>query len=538
MTKHLIIDCKLASLNQEHIFDESWSWPISQHQYDDPLIEFIKWSDELHRELQGIPRLLNAFFLIKSDLIKDLSCYTSAWIDVANAKQKDVKLIYGSGEHILESLITNKFIGPPPTIVQRNVRTIGLAGTIRSKLSRLKRTWTNNKAISENRSRYYATSMNVLGKQISPRETSFLRLYADDFKPLNYDQTKLPNHLNELARQISDSLCKVIAETNTAPSNAFKEYMYSMAFHYLRVGWSGTAMNPILKKIQTHSTLITGTGSGYLARLLSFQFLSDGHNVLRTTHGGDAPFFNDALHPTIEFPFASKYIAYGEQAAQNIKAKIECRSESKYPYYASSVVAAGSHFHSKIFNRSKINKDKKIKSVTVVAGTFMGTYRGIAQYDLHDIVYMEWQRRLLLMTGKLGYTVISKRHPKGIMSGTTIFQDYADHELINTTMAAVEQRTDAYIFDFQGSAFLEAICTLKPVVFIDIPIRTLRDEVRSQMSKSISIVPASFNEQNRVVIDEKKLEWALANPVDINAREQFIHDYILRPSNNTNFLQT
>ncbi|MEC9293860.1 MAG: hypothetical protein VYC65_06195 [Chloroflexota bacterium] len=530
MTKRLIIDSKLASLNQELIFDEYWSWPVSQNQYDDPIIEFIKWSDELHKELGNIPRLLDAFFLIKSDLIKDLTCYTSAWIDVSKAKQENTELIFGPHEHILESLTTDNFVGPPPTVRKRNVRAIGLAGSIKSKLSRLKRSWTNNKTLSGSQSSYYATSMNDLGKQISPRETSLMRLYDDNFKRMPYDQTKLPNHLDELARQISDFLCKVITEHNATPSRAFNEYMYFMAFHYLTVGWAGTAINPILKKIKTPSTLITGTGSGYLARLLSYQFLFNGNNVLRTTHGGDAPFFNDVLHPTIEFPFASKYIAYGERAAQTIRATIDSRSESEYPFYTRSVIAAGSNFHSKILKRAEIQKEGKIKSVTVVAGTFMGAYRGIAQSALHDLVYMEWQRRLLLMTKKLGYTVTSKRHPKGIMSRKKIFQDCADNELLGTTMADVEQHTDAYIFDFQGGAFMEAICTLKPVVLIDIPIRSLRCEARSQISESISIIPASFDEQNRVVIDERKLEQALANPVDINARKRLIYDYLLRPS--------
>ena len=128
MKKRLIIDSKLAILNQEHIFDQNWNWPINQNQYDEPFNEFVKWSDELHTELKGIPGLLNAFFLIKSDLLKDLSYYASAWIDVAKAKQKDIQLIYGPDEHILESVLTDSFIGQPPTVRKRNVRAIGLNG--------------------------------------------------------------------------------------------------------------------------------------------------------------------------------------------------------------------------------------------------------------------------------------------------------------------------------------------------------------------------------------------------------------------------
>ena len=538
MTKRLIIDSKLAILNQGRIFDQNWSWPIDHNQYDEPFSEFVKWSDELHKQLKGIPGLINAFFLIKSDLLKDLSYYASAWIDVAKAKQEDTQLIYGPDEHIFESLLTDSFTGQPPTVRKRNVGAIGLTGGIRSKLSRFKRSWINHKALSDRESCYFATTMNDLGKQISPQEISFIRFQADDFKRTSSDKANLPKHLDELARQISDFLCAVISKYNTPPSSAFSEYMYYIAFYYLTRGWSDSAINPMLEKIKTPATLITGTGSGYSARVLSYQFLLSGNEVLRTTHGGDAPFFNDALSPSIEFPFASKYIVYGDQAAQTIKTTIDNRTESEYPFYTRSVVAAGSNFHSKILNRAQIKKNKEVHAVTIVAGCFLGTYRGAPQPFLHDVVYMEWQRRLLLLTKKLGYKVTSKRHPKGRMSRTKIFPDSADNELINTTMADIEQHTDAYIFDFQGTAFMEAICTLKPVIYIDIPIRPLRFEARSQISESISIVPAFFNQQNRVVIDEKKLEQALIKPVDINARERLIHDYLLRPSLNYDLLRT
>ena len=97
-------------------------------------------------------------------------------------------------------------------------------------------------------------------------------------------------------------------------------------------------------------------------------------------------------------------------------------------------------------------------------------------------------------------------------------------------MAEVDQITDAYVFDFQGSAFMEAICTLKPVVLIDIPIRTMRTKARLKIRESISVVPASFDEQNRVVISPEKLHEAIEKPVDIEARKQLIEDYLLRPS--------
>jgi hypothetical protein len=155
---------------------------------------------------------------------------------------------------------------------------------------------------------------------------------------------------------------------------------------------------------------------------------------------------------------------------------------------------------------------------------------------LHDVVYMEWHRRLLQDIGRLGYTVLSKRHPKGMMAGTHIFSDVADEELLQTPMSAIEDRTDAYVIDFPASALMESICTLKPVVLIDLPIRRMRPEARALLSQSVAIVRAGYDERNRVVIDQNELSEGLAEPVDLDAREQLLNEYLLQPASNASTL--
>ncbi|MEC9293779.1 MAG: hypothetical protein VYC65_05765 [Chloroflexota bacterium] len=530
MKNRLIIDSQLAARCSEDIFSENWNWPITQEQYDDPITEFIEWSDKLFEEIKDTPRLIDAFFLIKSDLLKDLSYYTSAWIDIGNAKQKGVELLYRPNEYIFESLVTDQFQKVLPKNQLRSIRSSGLTGKARSKLSRLKRSYSNKKSLITAKSNFYAISLNNLGKQIAPCTTSILKFSSDDVRQMRNRKSSFPNRLNELAIQISETLVLIISKHSTPPSKNFAKHAYFLALSYLTYGWTDAAMNPIFSKIKPQSTLITATGSGYSARLLSYQFLNDGHKVIRATHGGESPIFNDALLPTGEFPFASKYVAYGYSSAQSLQANINARIESDYPHYTHSVEAAGSDFHAQIYNRAVIKPEKKIELVTVVTGCFNGMYRVTPKMVLHDVVYMEWQRRLLLMTKKFGFTVIAKRHPKGNMSQMKIFSTAADHELLDTTMADVEQNTDAYVFDFQGSAFMEALCTLKPVVLIDIPIREMRAAARSQIMESVPMVPASFDERNRVRINPGELHEALKKPVDIDARKQLIHDFLLRPS--------
>ena len=73
MKNRLIIDSPLAARCSDDVFSENWSWPVKQKQYDNPITEFIEWSDTLFNEIKDTPRLIDAFFLIKSDLLKQRS---------------------------------------------------------------------------------------------------------------------------------------------------------------------------------------------------------------------------------------------------------------------------------------------------------------------------------------------------------------------------------------------------------------------------------------------------------------------------------
>ena len=93
-------------------------------------------------------------------------------------------------------------------------------------------------------------------------------------------------------------------------------------------------------------------------------------------------------------------------------------------------------------------------------------------------------------------------------------------------MADTVDQADAFVFDIVGSAFMEALCTLKPIVLIEIPNRRLTEKARVQLKAHISIVEATFDENNRVTIDCDRLIAGLGASVNITARHKFISDYL------------
>jgi hypothetical protein len=536
MNKRLIIDSQLAAQDVNAVFDKGWNWPIAQVKYDRLVTEVIEWSDELHAELYDSPRLLTAFMLIKADLLKDLSYFLVGWIDVAAARENATELLFNSNQYIYSDLVSNQFSKRIPTDYYRSSGTMGLKSAIRARLSRIKRNRNNRSALSSSIPTKLLIGANPLGVEIAGASARRLSLNANDIARRRRSRGELPNRVSELADLISSQVAQAISRNTTEPTKELIAHFRFIALEHLKKGWADSGLKPVLTPSRTDSTLITGTGSNYATRLLSHQFLSSGHSVVRTSHGGDSPLFDDVLLPSIELPFGTKYVVYGRAAASAVNKSLLKRSESKIPEYMNSIIGAGSQQHLRIRGAAVPRSAAPIKNVSVISASFTGMHRVTPHMKLHDVVYMEWHRRLLRDIRTLDYTVISKRHPKGMMAASPIFDSVANEEVLESTMGSIESRTDAYVIDFPASALMESICTVKPVVLIDLAIRRMRPEVRSLLSKSVAIISTTVDQNNRIQIDRNELRDGLETPVNLDARDEFLQEYLLQPSPNADSL--
>jgi hypothetical protein len=125
-----------------------------------------------------------------------------------------------------------------------------------------------------------------------------------------------------------------------------------------------------------------------------------------------------------------------------------------------------------------------------------------------------------------GFRTIVKRHPKGGGPNIPIYEDVASEELMQMKMADTFNQADAYVIDQIGTGFMEAMCTLKPLILIEIPNRQLTNKARTQLNHSIVIIQATYDENNRVTIERDRLIEGLHKPVNLEARHKFISDYL------------
>jgi hypothetical protein len=77
---------------------------------------------------------------------------------------------------------------------------------------------------------------------------------------------------------------------------------------------------------------------------------------------------------------------------------------------------------------------------------------------------------------------------------------------------------------------MEALCTNKPVVLIDLPMRPLLPSGRKDLQKVCTIIPAEYDEQNRIVVDLRMVQQGIETQVDRNQRQTFVDNYLLQPS--------
>ncbi len=523
MRKRLVVDFRIAAAERDSLFSDDFRWPVAQSIYDDPLREFVEWSQQLPAQLADRPELRTAYELIESDLLVDLASIVGAWIDVSAARQQDMELTYNSDLRLYGMLQNDSFGNFSPIGDARVAGETALRNPARRASRFAKKTLGRLNTRFRGSPNYLSISANPLLLELTGGSDNLLRLAYADVAAQRPTSMRPTQAVTDLSVEIQHQLSTELAKVGHAPTPKFNNYISSIVADHLANGIADQQFT-LTSKPSSSMTLFTGTGGNYLARTVSHAFQKNGARVVRTTHGGDTSLFADPLWQSIELPFSDTYVTFGTESAEEVSRVTESNSKGRNIPNTRQIVAGGSQFHQRIVDAT--SPISRVKNVYVISASFSGTRRALPNVKIHDIVYMEWHRRLLKQLSDSGYTVFAKRHPKGNGAGIPVFDDVSSTELRQTGMASTFDHADAYVFDIAGSAFIEALCTLKPVVLIDIPNRRLIEKARVQLEKCSVIVRANFNEKHLVETDLDAVGEGLQQPVDIEARRKFIYDYL------------
>ena len=153
---------------------------------------------------------------------------------------------------------------------------------------------------------------------------------------------------------------------------------------------------------------------------------------------------------------------------------------------------------------------------------------------MDDPVYLDWQARLVETLSRAGFEVVCKPHPwipaKGCFNGRPVEFSKAC-EFRYGWMEELWDDIDAFVFDYVATkAFWHALCTNKPVVWIDHGLHPWHEEPYAMLQRRCEVVPAWFDEDNRLQTDTARLVKALRTPLP-EPEFSFVDRYMLGGSN-------
>ena len=527
MTERFVVDFRIAATEWGNLLTPGWRWPVPQAAYDEPLREFVEWAYTLPAELPHDEQLRNAFGLVEIAMMKDLIAALGVWVDVSASRQQNLHLVHGSNQLLYRMFLEDQFSEYSVFDGPRAAR----YGTARSRIGRASRRLRRKFGMDKIRGPRAVISPNQLTNEIVPAGTPSFRVDPTELRRNRLKNQDVLGNVAELAITIADRVGAVFSNRDQQLTANATEFILGTISRHLAHGMADQEL-----KLPVHGNLNTlhvyvGTGASYGSRLASHLVHREGGTVTRSTHGGESMFFEDPFWVGSELPMITNYVTYGANLATLITNTIATHPRARALTEAPRVSAVGSSYHRQLVQRSTPSISAKAPTnIAVISAAFTGERRAAPHTMNQDVVYMEWHGRLLQALKTAGFYVISKRHPKGMLSETPLFGDFCENEIIGVPMNQLQEQVEAFVLDVAGGAFMEAMCSMKPVVLIHIPNRRMTEQGRTIIQESAEIVVARFDDRNRVTVDNRELVDAIRRPVDVAARKQFIGDYLLDSS--------
>ena len=163
------------------------------------------------------------------------------------------------------------------------------------------------------------------------------------------------------------------------------------------------------------------------------------------------------------------------------------------------------------FRRIRIGKPvrTRIQRVLYLPSTLRG-FRTLVPPLLPDVIALDWQMRLAQMLSQLSIELAVRPHPESLLPGLRHPAAQAFTPLVDEPFHRTVSKVDSFVFEYPNStAFWEALCTDRPVVWIDLGTGNLSPETRAVVARRCRIVETHFDDRNRPQVDEAALADAV-----------------------------
>ena len=259
--------------------------------------------------------------------------------------------------------------------------------------------------------------------------------------------------------------------------------------------------------------VISGSHGSYLARLLGLAAKRVGGKATNFSHGYDVFTCLRKIHSIEDWSTTDEYVIQLESSVPRINKVIQ-----KYPIPRNNrveFVPEECTSLQDLYRRKKGMKlPENIKTVMVMGFSYIIDF--VRSDQLPDLVYLDYETRLIDFLADRGYKILYKKHPDGMLKGDIlkIFGEKAT--VIHDRFEDVMDEGDAFLFSAAGSStWSPAVCTQKPIIYIN---NNWHDiwfpEVYELVKKRCRVVSGWFDERNRYIFNEKELLDVLSQKVE------------------------
>jgi hypothetical protein len=479
------------------------SWHMNNVEYDkfnlslSDLFEKIKF-DKTYDEI---------FQLAKTSIHKSVSIYLSHVYDYVMLSSNYIQPVYSSENKIYLDIIWKKKKLPIVPSIEQNNKAY--------KKSILKKTYqiiTEN--IPKNLFKYIVASRNPLIKDFLTNNYKYLKIshpiYLSHYKSGSKTSKMLSQKISTLIFSMIEKKYFNLKDEHKQSINFIIERHLSEADSDLK-NYDGFLKNS--------KNIIFGTSTGYYTRLISTIAKNHNINVWKFDHGGEKCFFDDHWYWNSAFYNTNVFVTYGKKWKEYLEKK------AKYFNKQIEVKAFGSSYHKKIFN-TDFGKKLNNKKILYIPTSFLSEERELRYGTIIDPVYYDWQKYLIETLQKLQYEVIYKVHPNGKYQGDSNLGSIAKYKNTDPMIESL-RHVDIVILDNAGSAFVEALCAGKDVIYVDMKQRPFNRANFEELNSVVKIVPAN-QLKGIFYIEEEKLMNALNSPQkNIDKQRKLVKEYWL-----------
>ena len=489
--------------------NERLSWHISHNEYS-------KFDRDLYNLLENFEfeKIENEIFqIVKNDIYSSLSEYLSHVYDFILLSRQNIKPIYSRDSNIYidpiwqKRPIMNTFI----LDLQKKRKKNNILKYCYSKMV---------KDISKNFFKFIVVSENQLSKEFKKDiQYQSLKILPTYYFPINVTKNRFTKNLSD---KISSLIFLMVSENyfhlnldHKKSINFITEIYLSRAFNDLKV------YDGFLKKTQN---IITGTGYSYYNRLISNLAKKHGSKIWRFNHGGEKCFFDDSIYWNNEFFQTDIYITYGVKWADYLKKRAKQFKKDIH------IDAIGSRHHKKIFNLHFSKKKIQSKKILYIPNSFISEGRQFQNSKIIDPVLYDWQKYLLEILKRFKFDVMYKTHPKGFYHEINNL-DIITKNKTNKSMIESLEYADTVILDYLGSAFVDALCAGKDIIYIDMKQRPYDKDNFNNFNSFVKVIP-TYTREGIFYLNKDELIDAINSPhKDIKKQEKIANDYFIKVTN-------